>query len=444
MSKELRRRIFSALKQIKGDYTLDDIADILRNDSKKDLAKELDSMVTSKWITKTSKDGDFYFRVTRILDAPLKKTPKNKFAKFEVISKVEKRPVRYMNPFFDLMPLLNQDGRGTCTGFSGAYTAWFNQLKYITPTPLTLEEVAAIKRNQAINVLNQCTMLTDILPKYAPSAEGLYDESRALGHVTVPEGSYIDLVCQIYKIYGYNYEKDRQTAHTSFCAPTYFPLVKNDLEQTKTFLAKQASNHRADNYVQVDTWEGLKDAIYKYGAVITAVNIYENYASQGSIGLLPEPRGEVVGGHALCACGYDDDLDVVYVIMSWGPNWTKLSGYSKKYYETAGGQAFAPIVSRDVLDEIPTPPTPDPEKYRLYTLMCNKTCKMTVNEDVYTLSTAPAQVKVMLELNRVYTLTCEVLNPMRVRPPTKITKMLETKESGSALIAFSFRNTVPR
>jgi hypothetical protein len=370
-----------------------------------------------------------------VLDPPLTPTPKFKYARFEV-AKVEaiSRPAKYMNPFFDLLPLLNQDGRGTCTGFAGAYTAWFNQLKLISPTPLTKEEVAQIKRDQQVGVFNQCSMRCDFLPKYTPSAEGFYDEGRRIGNVTVPEGGYIDCVAQAYKTYGYNYEKDRMTAHTNTCAPMYYP-INGDTENNLKFLSDQAKNHRADNYVQISSWDGLKDAIYQYGSVIVAVNIFENYQTGGNKGLLPEPRGEVIGSHALCACGYDDELDVVYVIMSWGDSWSKLSGFSKNYYTRAEGIAFAPIVSKDTLDETPVPPTPDPDNHALVTITSNKLSTITVNTDIYNNTKL---VKVMLHIGETYQISCSVNNTFRIREPTSVLRM-ETITEGNSTIAFTFQ-----
>ena len=339
------------------------------------------------------------------------------------------------------MPLLNQDGRGTCVGFSSSYVAWFNQLRLITPTPLTKEDVDNIKRDQLIEVFGQCNMRTDILPKYAPSAEGLYDESRRIGNVTVPEGSYIDAAAQAYKTYGYNYERDRQTAHTPTCAPIYFPLINNDTAQTIGFLAKQASNHRADNYLQITTWDGLKDAIATYGCVLVAIDIYENYTSQGQKGNLPEPRGDVIGGHALCACGYDDDLDVVYVIMSWGDNWTKLSGFSHNYYNMASGTSFVPVVTRDVLEGDNPNPNPTPDNHLLVTLNCNMPCTFKINTDSYKVTKAPYQTKAMLVIGQTYQLSCTVTNTTRIKPPTTINQVITVKD-GMNLIPFRFRRNV--
>jgi hypothetical protein len=434
MSKELRARIFSTIKSIKKDeVTLDEISAVL-SDSKKDIACELDTMVKENWISKNIEDNHYIYKLKRKLDKPLKPTPKDKFARFERVELVS-RHKKYMNPFFDLIPLLNQDGRGTCTGFSGAYTAWFNQLRLINPTPLTSKDIEEILRDQPVNVFDQCVMRVDILPKFTPSAEGLYDEGRRIGNVTVPEGGYIDNVCQAYKTYGYNYEKDRQTAHTSFCAPMYYPLINNNKDETISALANQAAAHRADNYLQVYTWDGLKDAIYTYGAVMTAVNIYENYTSGGAKGLLPEPRGECIGGHALCACGYDDELDVVYVIMSWGNTWSKLSGFSRNYFNYADGQAFVPVVTHDSLTDVIIPPTPDPDNHKLITISSNMLSTISVNTDVYTNTKV---VKVMLHVGDTYQISCTVMNKFRIREPTSVLQMI-TVEEGVSTYAFTFQ-----
>ena len=425
------------MKSIKGEVHLDNLASVIR-DSKKDIACELDLMVRENWISKEVVGNIYVYKIKRVLDKPLRKLPKNKFAKFEISSAAVKRPSKYMNPFFNLMPLLNQDMRGTCVGFTGAYVAWFNQLRLVNPTPLTQAEVDAIKRNEHINVFNQCNMVCDILPKYAPSAEGLYDESRRIGNVNVPEGSYIDCAAQAYKTYGYNYEKDRMTAHTSFCAPMYYPLINNSTDDTKAFISKQASSHRADNYVEITTWDGLKNAIFTYGAVLIATNIFENYASQGSNGLLPEPNGEVIGGHAMCACGYDDELNVIYVIMSWGPAWSKLSGCTENYYRRAEGQAFAVLVSQDSVEGTPVPPTPDPTGFKLVSITSNKTCTMLVGTDKYLMNKAPALLKVMLEVGKAYVISCEVFTSFKIKEPKQV-RTYVVPESDPAVVAFQFQ-----
>jgi C1A family cysteine protease len=107
------------------------------------------------------------------------------------------------------------------------------------------------------------------------------------------------------------------TSKTNSCVVPYYPL-KGTQAETIAFLKEQAKEHKADGYAKVTTWEGLKDAINKYGCVLCAINIFENYGDDNCVGNFPDPKGEVVGSHAMCAYGYDDDLEEVYFIHSWG------------------------------------------------------------------------------------------------------------------------------
>lgn len=58
--------------------------------------------------------------------------------------------------------------------------------------------------------------------------------------------------------------------------------------------------------------------------------VYESFESKqvASTGIVPMPshREQVLGGHAVVACGYDDSKQTFYVRNSWGSNWA-LDGY---------------------------------------------------------------------------------------------------------------------
>jgi C1A family cysteine protease len=47
---------------------------------------------------------------------------------------------------------------------------------------------------------------------------------------------------------------------------------------------------------------------------------------------MPQPGEQVVGGHAVCAIGYDDKNQWFIVRNSWGPDWG-MSGYFTLPYQ---------------------------------------------------------------------------------------------------------------
>lgn len=70
-----------------------------------------------------------------------------------------------------------------------------------------------------------------------------------------------------------------------------------------------------------DNLNDIKYAIHKYGVVMTAFNITEDWftLSKGS-GILPiNGNGKIVGGHAILGCGYN--RDGLFIQNSWGIEW---------------------------------------------------------------------------------------------------------------------------
>ena len=87
----------------------------------------------------------------------------------------------------------------------------------------------------------------------------------------------------------------------------------------------------------------LKQALAKGYTPIFGAAVYESFESDEAArtGIIPMPdldREEFLGGHALCAVGYDDDREYVITANSWGANWGD-NGYAYipcKYFTTHG------------------------------------------------------------------------------------------------------------
>jgi len=347
MKTSLETKIWVILKG-QGEIDAEKLFLILPSYTKKEVRKCIDQLVKKDYVT-YDRAGDRY-KINFFLDRPLTEDDVKRFEigkyQFERIQGETPRPSKWINPYFTMMPGINQGERGSCVGCAGAYLAQLLQWA-LNKVPPETHELPYEK--VSINVWNQCTAQFDILPDTFPSAEGIYDESRRIGNVTYPSGSFISAAIKALKDYGYNYEKDRQTSRVVSCAPMYYPSHGTE-QETQTYLANQASAHRIEGYAVITTWEGLKDAIYRYGCVLIATNIWENYTRNGCSGLFPEPDGPVAGSHAMCAYGYNDALEEVYVIHSWVPFWTKHGGFTKHYYNLSVGTAYAPLDTQDYLE----------------------------------------------------------------------------------------------
>lgn len=61
-------------------------------------------------------------------------------------------------------------------------------------------------------------------------------------------------------------------------------------------------------------------------AVAFGMSVFQSFETIGADGMVPAPSGNLLGGHAMLAVGYDDAKGCVLVRNSWGPEWA-LAGY---------------------------------------------------------------------------------------------------------------------
>jgi C1A family cysteine protease len=64
----------------------------------------------------------------------------------------------------------------------------------------------------------------------------------------------------------------------------------------------------------------LKFAICEGHVVAFGSMLYENFQPDVN-GVIPLPKGNMVGGHAMAIIGYDDEKKLFNVLNSWGSNW---------------------------------------------------------------------------------------------------------------------------
>lgn len=355
---ELKRRLFRALKT--GPKTLDELQIAIGKVSKKDIQACIDR--SSQWVERYG--GSYRFK--RVFDAPLLPA-KHKdwdYAKLQELQKPTGRPEKYMNPYAEWVPQLDQGGRGTCCGFTGAYAAWMIQLNLIDPKP-DKDKVNKIEYDQVVST-GGCNMLVDKKHEYAPSPESVYQICREVENIKYPSGCYIRGVARALKDWGYNFEKSWLTSKVSTC------VGKDSYPSGREACKEEAAHHKVDGYAQIWSFEALKDAIYNYGCAVVAVDIHSNYDEHGKQGVFPEPNHDVVGSHALCAIGYDENY--VYVLHSWR-DWSKIGGFSKRYYENSTGMAYSVIDSEDVIIA--------KEIYGTVTARSNIPCDITFGNDTY-------------------------------------------------------------
>jgi hypothetical protein len=89
-----------------------------------------------------------------------------------------------------------------------------------------------------------------------------------------------------------------------------------------------------DSYYRVTNLSELKTALLK-GPVVIGVGCYEEITRPDpKTGLVPYPKNpnNLLGGHAICAVGFNDNQKIVRFKNSWGKGWGK-NGYGQFSYD---------------------------------------------------------------------------------------------------------------
>lgn len=126
----------------------------------------------------------------------------------------------------------------------------------------------------------------------------------------------------------------KMAAKYGVCAERSWPYDETNIFKKPSITAyREADNKssRLKTYYRLSDLPEIKASLAARNPVVMGLQIYESFETDKveKTGIVPMPnvkREACLGGHALCAVGYDDERGAILIRNSWGTNWG-IDGY---------------------------------------------------------------------------------------------------------------------
>lgn len=133
------------------------------------------------------------------------------------------------------------------------------------------------------------------------------------------------------------------TSHEGAAEPCVVPNITNETAKKLYYRARQLDDFPGEDYEGSTVIAAVKAACelgwydeYRWafsvkdlilalghqGPAILGMRWYEGMSTPNSRNII-RPTGSLLGGHCICAIGYDLKTDMVQLLNSWGPKWGK-------------------------------------------------------------------------------------------------------------------------
>ncbi len=132
---------------------------------------------------------------------------------------------------------------------------------------------------------------------------------------------------------------------TGDCLESLWPYeIKKFTIKPSSGAYKNALNYQITNYYLIHTIEEMKQTLSAGYPFVFGFAVYESFESKEvkKTGIMPLPEIDerMVGGHAVCAIGYDDKKQYFIIRNSWGSSWGD-NGYFYMPYKYISNRSLA-------------------------------------------------------------------------------------------------------
>jgi len=133
------------------------------------------------------------------------------------------------------------------------------------------------------------------------------------------------------------------------CREETCPYIPNHPVTITQKMYKEALMYRIKEYWNIRR-EDIKGALVQNGPIVAGVSVYQNWFADSveETGIIPLPSGKLLGGHAICLAGYDDDH--IKFKNSWSTDWGA-QGYGYLPWEYEISEAWVTV--DNIVDEPP-------------------------------------------------------------------------------------------
>ncbi|MDR2012467.1 MAG: C1 family peptidase [Rhodanobacter sp.] len=125
-------------------------------------------------------------------------------------------------------------------------------------------------------------------------------------------------------------------AKQGVCPESQWPYLINQFAKKPTVTCYTAAlKHTIDNYQRLSTTDEMRACLADGYPFVFGFTVYESFESStvANTGVvnLPKQSERTLGGHAVCAVGYDDKAQRFIVRNSWGTDWGQKGYFTMPY-----------------------------------------------------------------------------------------------------------------
>ena len=188
-----------------------------------------------------------------------------------------------------LSPVRQQGNEGTCVGFAAA---------------------TGMKEYQEKIDYKKLVLLS---PRF------VYNECKKIDGMPEEEGTTIRIAMKVLKTRG-------------VCREKFWPYLPQQIDKARRGAVTNAKKFRVISYARILNLNELRSSIYSQGPCVIGIECF-NGIFDTTTGLVPMPRKNenTLGGHAICAVGYDDKKKLITFKNSWSAKWGR-KGYGYLHY----------------------------------------------------------------------------------------------------------------